>query len=307
MESKKSTALKISPIVVGLAAGLYPVLFYYSNNYPLINSWKHLGFFICFFLLVPIVVCFVGYRIFGWKRLKPFQKYLLPFLSLSIFLSFMQISIFATLKLWITLGIIAISGVLAFFLYKHLKKIAIMQFILAGLGLFTLVPIIIQQLSYSDVWMEQPDSIEEVVFKSKPNIYMLQPDGYVNFTEIDKGYYQLDNTEFKSFLEGNDFKLYDDFRSNYNATIPSNMATLTMKHHYYNSGFNLSEVINGREVIVESNPVLKILKNNGYKTHLLLEWPYLIANQPQMGYDYCNFTNEDISLIGTGYSEEKDL
>ena len=295
------------PILVGLAAGLYPLLFYYSNNYPLINTWKHLGFFICLFLLLPIGSCFLVHLIARKEKYSGLKKYLLPFFSIGYFLIFLQISFFAGLQLWYTIGIIAIAVLSVFLLRSHLAKIMFFQFVLAVIGLFTLVPTLIKQFNYSDAWMEQPDDIEQAVFTKKPNVYFIEPDGYVNFSEIDKGFYQIDNEEFKSFLQNSGFTLYDDFRSNYNSTIESNMATFAMKHHYYNSGFNFSEAINGREIIVGSNPVLEIFKKNGYKTHFIAEWPYLIANQPELGYEYSNFTNKDVSLIGTGYTKEKEV
>ncbi|MBT8261709.1 MAG: hypothetical protein KJO05_02735 [Bacteroidia bacterium] len=298
---------KLFPAFVGFASGLYPIIFYYSNNFSLINSWRHLGFFICLFLFVPMVACYLGFRIFNMEMFKRVKKFLLPFLSVSFFLVFLEISLFASLKVWLTLGIIVIAVIAAILLHRHLKKIMIIQFILAFLGLFTLVPTLIKQFSYSDEWMVQPDNIEEGVFKKKPNVYFIQPDGYVNFSELDKGFYQIDNGEFKSFLEDEGFKLYDNFRSNYNSTLLSDMATFAMKHHYSNSGFNFTEVINAREVIVGSNPVINLFKKNGYKTHFIAEWPYLIANQPEIGYDFSNFSNKDVSLIGTGYSKAKEI
>ena len=48
-----------------------------------------------------------------------------------------------------------------------------------------------------------------------------------------------------------------------------------MKHHCYNYPINrVSELYNARNVIVGENPVLKVLKNNNYKTHLLLYKSY---------------------------------
>lgn len=298
---------KLFPVFVGFASGIYPIIFYYSNNYSLINSWKHLGFFICLFLFVPMVTCYVGYRIFSKESLKEYKKFLLPFLSVLFFLFYLELSVFASVRLWLTLAIVLIAVVAAKFLHRHIKKIMTIQFILAFLGLFTLVPVLAKQINYTDEWMQLPDKIDEAVFKKKPNIYFIQPDGYVNFSEIDKGYYNLDNEEFKSFLEESGFTLYDNFRSNYASTLSSNMATFAMKHHHYNTGFNFTEVINAREVIMDANPVLNVFKKNGYKTHFIAEWPYLIANKPKIGYDFSNFTNKDVSLIGTGFSTGKEI
>jgi hypothetical protein len=85
------------------------------------------------------------------------------------------------------------------------------------------------------------------------------------------------------------------------------MATFGMKHHYLNYGFNLSEIVNGREVIITKNPVLDIFKANGYKTHFIAEVPYLLANKPEIGYDYSNFSEDDVSFISTGYNAEQEI
>ena len=295
------------PLVLGLASGLYPVIFYYSNNYSLINTWKHLGFFICLFLFVPVAFFFVLRRILRIQSFTRLRRYALAFFSLLFFLFFIELSLYAKVHVWFTVGIVVVSLAFAYFLSSHLKKVVVFQLLLAVIGMFSLVPTLVKQLNYSDAWMQQPDDIESVKFKKTPNIYYLQPDGYVNFSEMKRGYYEINNNPFKNFLEENGFTLYDDFRSNYNATLASNMATFGMKHHYLNYGFNLAETINGREVIISGNPVLNILKNNGYKTHFIAEVPYLLANKPEMGYDYSNFTEEDVSFIGTGYNSEKEI
>ena len=295
------------PLILGMACGLYPVIFYYSNNYSLINSWKHLGFFICLFLIAPVVFFFILGRLLKIQWFEKLKKYAYAFFSLLFFLFFIELSLYANVHIWFTIAIIVVSIIFGYFLHKHLKKLVVFQLLLAFIGLFSLVPTLLKQLNYSDEWMRQPDNIESVVFKKTPNIYYFQPDGYVNFSEIGKGYYNLDNSDFKGYLEENGFTLYEDFRSNYTATLASNMATFGMKHHYLNYGFNLTETINGREVVITENPVLNILKNNGYKTHFIAEVPYMLANKPKMGYDYSNFTKEDVGFIGTGYSEEKEI
>ena len=51
---------KAYSLLTALAAGLYPLLFYYTNNYKMINSWEHLGYFVSIFLLLPMVVPAAG-------------------------------------------------------------------------------------------------------------------------------------------------------------------------------------------------------------------------------------------------------
>ncbi|QNJ98222.1 sulfatase-like hydrolase/transferase [Constantimarinum furrinae] len=298
---------KRSPFIFGLAAGLYPVIFYYATNYTLINSWKHLGFFIALFLVAPIVSLFVVDKLTKLRSLHRFQHYALPFLNVFLFLFFLHLCLYASVQVWISLGLLILAGIIAFFLNKHSKKIVVLQFILAVIAFVSLVPTVINQLSYSDEWMILPDDIAEAQFVTKPNVYYIQPDGYVNFSEIEKGYYNIDNTVFKAFLKTQGFTLYEDFRSNYNSTLVSNTAIFSMRHHYHNSGFNFSETIDGRDIIITKNAVLDVFKKNGYKTHFFAESPYLLANHPEIGYDVTNFSLDEISYIGTGLEVSKEI
>lgn len=294
-------------VIAALAAGLYPIIFYYTNNYSLINSWKHLGFFIAFFLLVPVVSFVVATRLFQIDKLQKWAKYVLSFLNVATFLMFIQLCLYAKMQWHFTVIIIMIAGVFAFFFHYLLKRLITLQFILLGVGLFWLIPTIRTQLNYSSEWMQQPDDIEQVTFKKRPNIYYIQPDGYVNFSEINRGYFNIDNSAFKSFLEENAFTNYPDIRSNYTSTLVSNSASFAMKHHYYNNGFNFTEIANAREIIISKNPVLDIFKSNNYKTHFVAEMPYLLDNFPDMGYDACNFDYNDVSYIAEGYPEKDVL
>lgn len=297
----------VHPVLAAIAAGIYPILFYYTNNYTLINSWAHLAYFITFFLVVPIGIFSISAWLSKLKLFLKWQKYVLPFLNIFVFLFLLKVCLYAGLQKKITLGIFIVSCMIAWFLYKHFKKWVAVQLLLAVLGVFTLVPVVISQLSYSRKWMQQPDAIEQAVFKKKPNIYFIQPDGYVNFSELNKGYYNIDNSAFETFLENNNFKSYPNFRNNYASTLSSNSATFMMKHHHYNKGSNFSEGINAREIIISDNSVLKAFRKNNYKTHFISEKPYLLVNRPKMGYDMCNFSYDEIPYLGTGVSERRDI
>ncbi|MDN3725186.1 sulfatase-like hydrolase/transferase [Aequorivita sp. SDUM287046] len=295
------------PIVAGVSAGLYPLLFYYTNNYVMINSWGHLGFFLCLFILAPIVVFFIAHKISLKVLPHKWQPKVIPFLNFFFFLSYLYVALMAGVN-WIQIfGIVVLAALLALLLQKFMFKIIGFQLLLAVIGVFTLVPVVIDQLKYSEEWMLQPDNIEAAVFKKKPNIYYIQPDGYANFSELRKGFYNIDNAEFENYLSESNFKNYPNFRSNYAATLPTNSALFMMKHHYYNSGSDFTETIDARNVIITDNSVLRILKNNGYRTFFLTEQPYFLTNKPKLGYDYCNFSTEEISFVTTGIGEPRDL
>lgn len=266
-----------------------------------------MGFFAGLFLILPIGIFSTLYVISKRSSKNYSWMSVATFLNAFLFLNFVQLCLFAGIQWWISLLVLLVSLILGKYAHRFLNRILFFQFLLAGIALYSFVPRMLSQLNYSTEWMIQPDAIEAVVFKKKPNVYYIQPDGYVNFSEIDRGYYSVDNSAFKSFLEEQGFKNYPDIRSNYTATLESNSATFAMKHHYYNNGFNFSEIVNARETIITKNPVLDIFKNNGYTTYFLPEIPYLITNLPEMGYDVCNFGEKDISLVTQGLHGRKDV
>ncbi len=298
---------KLKPVFYGLAAGLYPVFFYYSNNYALVKSYKHLLFFASVFLLIPIAGFWIASVFFNLLFLKKFKKYLFPFLNVWVFLTLLLVCIYAGISIWYIVLTGSIAIIIALLFYKHSSKIVIFQFILAFLGLFTLIPTLIKQQSFSKEWKKQPDDIASVQFKKKPNVYFIQPDGYVNTSELIKGYYKINNSKFENFLKQNKFTFYPDFRSNYASTLPSNSSVFMMKHHYYNKAMSDEEGMDGRSVIISNNTTLSVFKNNGYKTYFLTESPYFLMNFPKIGYDYANFSVKDIPIISKGTNYKRDV
>lgn len=296
-----------SPVLIGIATGLYPLVFYYSRNFGMINSWQHLGYFLIFFLLFPIVL----FSFLKWfsklSFLGKWGKYVIPFFNVFVFFFFIKIILFASVERKIIVGIFIIAALISYFLHKYFKKCLTIQLLLAVIGFIGLVPILINYLNYSSEWMKQPDNIEDVVFQKKPNVYYIQPDGYVNFSELNRGYYNSQSSHLEDFLLQNNFINYQNFRSNYDATLSSNSSTFMMKHHYYSGSSHSSEVTNARNIIITHNAVLNIFKSNNYKTYFFTEFPYLMMNRPKMGYDYSNFTYSEIPFVGTGLETKKNI
>jgi hypothetical protein len=294
------------PLLAGVLAGSYPVFFYATNNYTLVNTLGHLLYFVSFFILLPAVVIYGVYHLS--KRIKngAYTKYVIPVLGSFIFLFFMHIAVYGSLKKKISAGLFLLACMAGYFLWKHSKKLLIIQAILGVIGLVTFIPKPFQALSYNDSWQQQPDTIAEVQFTTQPNVYFIQPDGYVNFSELYKGHYKVQDSTLQHYLNGQGFATYPHFRSNYASTLTSNSATFMMKHHYYDKGLSL-ETYNARNIIVSENPVLNIFKNNGYKTHFLTELPYLLLNRPEMGFDYCNISYNNVAYLGTGLGKRVDI
>ncbi|NND63578.1 MAG: sulfatase-like hydrolase/transferase [Flavobacteriaceae bacterium] len=295
------------PLLAGIGVGLYPVLFYYSRNYEMVNSVHHLSRFLLYFIIVPAIAFWTIYVFFSYEKLKKLRKYVLPFLSVFVFLFFLKMCLHTGLQKKIIAGIFVVAVLSAWFLHKHLLKIIGLQYILALIGLAGLGSTLIERNSYTTEWKTQPDDIENISFNNKPNIYFIQPDGYVNFSELNQGYYQISDTSFKSFLNKKGFTTYDHFRSNYDATLSSNSSIFTMKHHYYEGSTAAHEMPNARQTIISDNPVLRILKKNGYKTAFLAENPYLVSNRPKPGYDYINFEYSELPFLDSKLELRKEI
>jgi hypothetical protein len=295
------------PVLAGLSAGLYPILFYFTTNFTLVNSWEHLGYFILVFLLTPVILFKVCQMLVKRNVFREYGAYLFPFLSIFSFLFFIGICHYGGINKKASLLILFGSLILAYFLVKHLEKIIMIQLLLALVGVPSFIYAVANQPFYSKDWHLQPDDIEKVVFKTKPNVYLIQPDGYVNFAELKKGYYNIDNSLFENFIDDLDFKNYPSFRSNYPSTLASNTSMLMMKHHYYNNALHPSDGLHSREVIVTKNTVLDVFNNNGYKTHLITESAYILLNRPKLGFDISNFKRSEIPFVGKGFGNKKNV
>ncbi|MEZ4859142.1 MAG: sulfatase-like hydrolase/transferase [Flavobacteriaceae bacterium] len=293
------------PVIAAIAAGLYPILFYYSNNYPLVNSWDHFLFFMGSFLLLPIVLFVGAHKISRLPYFKKGRKYTLPFLNFFAFIFFLKICLYGGFQKKIIGVLFLVALLYSLFFYKHYLKIVVVQYFLAILGFFALLNTLFIYPLPSQEWKTPVDDIEKVSFKTKPNIYLIQPDGYVNFSELKKGHYQFKDNSFEDSLRQLGFINYPNFRANYASTLYSNSATFMMKHHYYNGGSVFNEAIGAREDIVSDNSVLRILKNNGYKTHFISQSPYLLLNRPKLGYDYSNFSYKETGFLSTGFTGER--
>lgn len=317
INATKSIKLKINsflsnqkeyPLIAALAAGLYPLLHNYNSNFTLVNSWSQVLFFISMFLIVPIVVfLLVSYGIKRIKWLGKFQKYTVPILNLTVFVFLIIISTYGLKKKMLALALI-IAIVLAIVLYKHIKKIIILQLLLAIIAMFYLIPVLLIPINYSNEWMKLDDAIEHVKFKKKPNIYLIQPDGYANFSELKNANYNFDNSEFETFLTATNFKMYQNFRSNYFSTLSSNSSMFAMNHHYYsNVKGQVHELYKARKIIVGDNPVVSIFKKNEYKTFLLLQKSYFLVNRSKILYDYCNIDYNEVPFMARGFGVTKDV
>lgn len=296
---------ELLPLWAGLASGLYPIAFYYSKNFNFVNSWSHLLFFVLVFLCLPIAVNYIFYFFYKKKHLNSYKYFVLPTLNALAFFSMAIIAMESqmTNKMFavaLVLTFIVAFACLIFYKKALFPKIMVLQLVLFVISMYTVSIVVWGYLRRSDTWISSPDHIDSIIFKKRPNIYVLQPDGYVNPSELKKGYYQYDNSEFETKLSDLGFKVYQDFRSNYPSTTSSNSSMFAMKHHYFNQK-------DERNTILNLNPVVKILKNNNYTTHFFAEIPYLMANRPKISFDYTNIQLKDVAFLGRGFGERRDM
>lgn len=292
------------PVLAGFSVGIYVLLFYYARNYSLANSPEQFLFFSAYYIALPVLVLYIGYKLLGASRWKRYQSNFL-FLGVVSFLAFylLQLMQIGVIKRVYFVGIIVIAALLSFKIAKYYKLVTLLLLLLSAFNLFEVGKILIIKQQASDDWKKQPDDIANIVFKERPNIYFIQPDGYANAGNLKSELYNFDNSEFNSFLDTTGFKIYKDFRSNYFSTLLSNSSAFSMKHHY---SAPYIEKYGARDVIIGDNAVLDILKRNKYQTYFYTERPYLLINRPTMGFDHSNFNYSEMSYFMDGWSSYRN-
>lgn len=295
-------------VLYSAAAGLYPLLFYFGNNYSLVNSLRHLSFFVFLFLVLPFVIFILVQLMSTVTLFTKYKKYVFAFVNSIIFLMLLQLCVWAHITIFKSLLIIVLAVLISWSLQKQYLKVVLFQLLLALVAFFWAIEPVIKQLKYNDDWTRLPDDITSVTFVKKPNIYYIQPDGYVNFSEINGDLYKINNNSFKEFLTDRNFSNYSKFRTNYTSTLFSNSSIFSMRHHFYKMNISdVEEPVDAREIIVTKNPVLTAFKNNGYESFILTERPYFFVNKPKLGYDHSNINQDDLSFITTGLTNRADV
>lgn len=296
---------KGAPLLAGFAVGWYMILYYYSKNFDLANSLQQFLFFTAYYMLLPMVVFYAGFKVFSRIKNTKFKEQFL-FIAIPLVTCFylLQLSYIGVSKRFLFVALIFVITALSFKLKRYYKLFILLLFFLS---LFNLPPVI--QVGYmaataNNSWKQQPDDIANIVFKQRPNIYYIQPDGYTGFNNLKDANHNFDNSVFEDFLKLKGFVLYRDFRSNYYSTLLSNSSMFSMKHHYVPEDV---EAYAARSIIMGTNPVLQIFKNNNYKTHFISQKPYLLVNRPFSNYDYCNFNDSELPYLKDGWSIDKKI
>lgn len=298
-----------NPKLVAFTSGLYPFLHYYNSNLSIADSWQQLLFLLIVCFLLPQILLVISPFIIKRLKLQFLEKYRLIQLNLGVFVSLLIVLILHYNK-WYSLILFISSVVAGFLFYKHLTKIVILQFILTIMSFVMLIPKLYFSFNQNnESWAKIPDSMLEIKLQQKPNIFVIQPDGYANISELNKAPYNYNNSKFENWLDDNDFSNYPNFRSNYYSTLTSNASMFAMKHHYYaNTNKSTLKTHKANNVIVgDENNVLKILKSNKYKTHLVTDNSFFLINRTTLFYDFCNVPKSKISYYDTGGFNDIDI
>ncbi len=294
-----------NPLLTGLICGFYPLVFYFSNNFSAINSWEHLGFFLLFFMGIPLLVFAVASL--GFKYFNLLSKYKLHILFVLIIMTvatLMSQAMYLTIKKKMLLGLLIVSILAAWKLHAHFKKLLVIILLMSILPTVNCIIKIVEHERKME-WAQLPDSMEKTKFKKTPNIYMIQPDGYVGQDMMESDLYHYNNP-FYGWLENHDFKVYENFRSNYPASLTSNSSMFSMKQHRFGKVlFPSIDMPNARDLIAGNNAAIETLRNNGYTSFFIVQDEYFQQNRPEPGYDYYNLDPDEIPYFSNDNNVKK--
>jgi hypothetical protein len=281
------------------------LVFYFSNNYSAINSWEHLGFFLLFFIGIPVVIFSLASLVFKYsKTLSKYKTHILFVLIIIVVATLMSQAMYLTLKKKMLLGLLIVSALAAWKLHAHFKKLLVIILLMSILPTINVIIKIIEH-QQKMAWTQLPDSIENATFKSTPNIYLIQPDGYVSREMMESSLYNFNNP-FYGWLENNGFKIYNHFRSNYPASLTSNSSMFSMKQHRFGKVlFPSIDMPNSRDIIAGDNAAISVLRNNGYKNFFIVQDEYFQQNRPKQTYDYYNLNPDEIPYFSNDNNVKK--
>lgn len=296
---------KFYPVLTGIICGFYPLVFYFSNNFSAINTWEHLGYFTLFFMAIPIAVFLTAAWLFELsetiKRYKPQIIFVLIVMTVA---ALMSQAMYLMLKKKMLLALLVITVLAAWKLYAHYKKLLIFILLMSVIPTVNCAINIVEHQSKME-WTQLPDSIMEAKFRATPNIYLIQPDGYVGPDMMESELYNFDNP-FYGCLEDNGFKIYPNFRSNYPASLTSNSSMFAMRQHRFGKVlFPSIDMPNARDLIAGNNSAIEILKRNGYSNFFIVQDEYFQQNRPTPGYDYYNLDTDEIPYFSNDNNVKK--
>ncbi len=278
-----------------LLCGLYPVLLFCSTNWYAF-AWPQIGFLLS---SIPSAMLAAGAlwhllcRLYPGRRdgrTSPTPSLLMglpPLILMGILLkeplSGIPVSgwklAFAITVLTVLLGVLLHR--------KGLRPVVLMMLFLNGAALAHFGYGILRYLPEGNrLWYTRERArFEKVVLKQRPNIYFILAESYPSRKHLETCFH-VKNGAFYRRLENWGFHVNHAFLSNYNYTLASLSSILTMTHHRLKIAVGDNEAVSAREIIsgLRYNPVLDILKRNGYYIQYLHQTDYQLRKGAEVDF-----------------------
>lgn len=277
-------------------SGLFPFASDMSRNFQLFSARQLVVSFAgvivgtsALFVLAwgGILLVQVARRRAGWGPSEAFARVVFALGTAGVFAAFLYDSNMVELRqsFGLSSGMAAACVVIMFLIYAVLAATlgpkrtcallaAALMFRLAQAGVA-----VSDATTYGDALMA-PEEIavyQGVELSQKPNIYCICLESYHNFAAMQE-LYDFDNHAFREFLETNEFSVEEGIYANYWHTMSSLHSFMRMGHHYATGTFGVHDSLYARGFVSGSrtyyNPVLQILKRNGYSIAYLLPSDY---------------------------------
>ncbi|HSE59009.1 MAG TPA: YidC/Oxa1 family membrane protein insertase [Nitrospiraceae bacterium] len=283
-----------SPYLFALLAGLWPIVFYVSNNWFMIETSKIPLIVVAvsalcglslslWYLMVARIFCSGDHRERSHAALR--SLVFVSVVAMAYLLRRTLMPMAGNNAAVFLVGVVFLALAVGWLAPR--VRLARLNLMLAAMVLAHVamgVNSVIASKSGAMVLFDLEDSVErqavyaKVRFARTPNVYYIVPDAYPNAEGL-KTVFGLDPGEFYERLKAQGFAIYPFALSNYMSTLASMSSILGMDHHYYRGGIGNFEFLNARQFIVsEQNPVVKIFRNNGYQVHYVHETDYLFWN-----------------------------
>jgi len=300
-----------SSYTLALLTGLYPALFFISNNWFAIGLRQSIYLVLALTLIAFIVVSLASLilnKVVSWYRLcgsemraqsshfiQALERGFVFFLSCYLLLGFLQFTLTglaATIHLEdLRNGILfALAVVLLVYLIgaghsktEWLNPIVLLNFFLLIMSFLAFASLSMSVLGNYDKLFrsasldntEKQEVYVDVNFASTPNIYLIIPDSYPSNPLLAR-LFGFDNSDFSNELSRAGFSLYDDYFSSYPYSVQSMHSMFSMEHNYFRNSIG-EDTLNMRKLIAgRGNNVTDILRNNGYTSHYIHESDYLV-------------------------------
>ena len=293
-------------ILVAILAGVYPAIFFLSNNWHIFSLRQSITLLIgtaLVSLILLMALSAAGDLVARFMRKKniffkdspaKIHSFFNPILSLLtiLFCVYLLRNTLESIDIhqMILYGII---GVLAIVLtrithQKGLKPILYGLVLLSSLSIINLFINVHQQTSVpiEDWTIRHKAACDQIKFRKNPNVYMILMESYANKYALE-AVYNLDNSPFYKAISELGFKINHHHFSNYNHTLASLSSIFGMDHHYGLFEGRHFDSLGGRRLLEAKvyNPVIDVFRANHYKIQYLHSATGLMPNGANV--DFC--------------------